>query len=34
VVAPAELRARCKAWRSFCLLAGVEAKDHDLHSAP
>jgi hypothetical protein len=34
VVAPAELRARCKAWRSFCLLAGVEANDHDLHSAP
>ncbi len=34
VVAPAELRARCKAWRSFCRLAGVEANDHDLHSAP
>lgn len=34
LVAPAELRARCKAWRSFCLLAGVEASDHDLHSAP
>jgi hypothetical protein len=34
IAAPAAIRARCKAWRSFCALAGVEAKDRDLQSAP